>query len=69
MIMTDWVNAAAAQMIENHDPIMARLSRLSLRIGQTPEEIMHDLEKDRLDRTFLGLLEMALEYWKGKQDD
>ena len=60
----NWINAAAAQIVENHDPIIGRLARWLLGHGQSVEEIMRYLEKDQPDRTFLGLLEMALEYWK-----
>ena len=62
-----WIEQQAAEAIEETDYALYRAAKMLLKMGQTPQEIMWEMRK-RFIGPVLGLLELALEYWKESQE-
>lgn len=61
-----WMEEAAAWEIESLSPSLARHAKTLLEMDVTPTQIMREMRRRIMDSSVLGLLELALEHWKGE---
>ena len=66
--MSEWMGDYAADEIESYSPSLARHVKTLLEMEVTPAEIMREMRKTILDGSILGLLELAIDHWKGESN-